>query len=112
VPGDEVPDPRTEGGRQLQEIGREQDMATTVRETDESNDENGNHFKTLYMVDGSKQLIKEEGGWPPSAHVLPEGTLQVTHTTRTAMKCQLRRRFTVRMALRRRTSGGPTGRRS
>lgn len=78
VPGDEVPDPRTEGGRQLQEIGREQDMATTVRETDESTDENGNHFKTLYMVDGSKQLIKEEGGWPPSAHVLPEGTLQVT----------------------------------
>jgi hypothetical protein len=78
VPGDEVPDPSTEAGRKLQDIGREQDMATTVRETTESTDEDGNHFKTLYMVDGSKQVIKEEGGWPPSAHVLPEGTLQVT----------------------------------
>jgi hypothetical protein len=78
VPGDEVPDPGTHGGRQLQDIARGQDMATTVRETTELTDENGNHFKTLYMVDGSKQEIKEEGGWPPSAHVLPEGTLQVT----------------------------------
>jgi uncharacterized protein YukE len=78
VPGDEVPDPSTDGGRQLQDIARGQDMATTVRETTESTDENGNHFKTLYMVDGSRQVIKEEGGWPPSAHVLPEGTLQVT----------------------------------
>lgn len=78
VPGDEVPDPSTEGGRQLQDMARNQDMATSVRETTESTDENGNHYKTLYMVDGSKQVIKEEGGWPPSAHVLPEGTLQVT----------------------------------
>lgn len=78
VPGDEVPDPSTEAGRQLQEMARDQDMATTVRETTEMTDESGNHFKTLYMVDGSRQEIKEEGGWPPSAHVLPEGTLQVT----------------------------------
>ena len=78
APGDEVPDPSTEAGRHLQELVREQDMATSVRETTESTDENGNHFKTLYMIDGSKQVIKEEGGWPPSAHVLPEGTLQVT----------------------------------
>ncbi|MEU0494935.1 hypothetical protein [Mycobacterium sp. NPDC006124] len=78
VPGDEVPNPSTEAGRKLQELVRDQDMATSVRETTESTDENGNQFKTLYMVDGSKQVIKEEGGWPPSAHVLPEGTLQVT----------------------------------
>ncbi len=78
VPGDEVPDPGTDAGRQLQDIARGQDMATVVRETTESTDENGNHFRTLYMVDGSRQVIKEEGGWPPSAHVLPEGTLQVT----------------------------------
>ena len=78
IPGDEVPDPSTEAGRQLQALVREQDMGTSVRETTESTDENGNHFKTLYMIDGSKQVVKEEGGWPPSAHVLPEGTLQVT----------------------------------
>jgi hypothetical protein len=78
VPGDEVPDPSTDAGRQLQEMAREQDMSTSVRETTETTDHDGNHFKTLYMVDGSKQVIKEEGGWPASAHVLPEGTLQVT----------------------------------
>lgn len=78
APGDEVPNPRTEAGRNLQEMVREQDLSTSIRETTESTDENGNHFKTLYMIDGSKQVIKEEGGWPPSAHVLPEGTLQVT----------------------------------
>jgi uncharacterized protein YukE len=76
-PGDEVPDPTTDAGRQLQEIVRDQDMSTTVRETSETTDANGNHFKTLMMLDGSKQVIKEEGGWPPSAHVVPEGTLEV-----------------------------------
>jgi hypothetical protein len=77
VPGDEVPDPGTEAGRQLQNMVRDQDMSTTVRETSESTDENGNHFKTLYMVDGSRQVIKEEGGWPASAHVLSEGSIEV-----------------------------------
>jgi hypothetical protein len=78
IPGDQAPDPSTADGQNLQNMVRDQDMSTIVRETTETTDKNGNHFKTLYMVDGSKQLIKEEGGWPPSAHVLPEGTLQVT----------------------------------
>lgn len=78
VPGNEVPDPNTDAGRQLQNMVRAQDMSTTVRETAESTDENGNHFKTLMMLDGSKQVIKTEGGWPPSAHKVPEGTIEVT----------------------------------
>lgn len=78
APGDEVPDPSTDAGRQLQEMVRDQDMSTTVRDTAESTDENGNHFKTLMMLDGSKQVIKTEGGWPPSAHKVPEGTVEVT----------------------------------
>lgn len=77
IPGDEVPNPKDEAGRQLQKMVRDQDMSTTVRETTETTDQNGNHLKTLYMVDGSRQVIKEEGGWPPSAHVLPEGSLEV-----------------------------------
>jgi hypothetical protein len=82
VPGDEVPDPSTEGGGQLQKLVRDQDMATTVRETSETTDGNGNHFKTLTMLDGSSQVIKEEGGWPASAHVLPEGSIEVTQYDR------------------------------
>jgi hypothetical protein len=78
VPGNEVPDPNTDAGRQLQSMVRAQDMSTTVRETAERTDENGNHFKTLMMLDGSKQVIKTEGGWPPSAHKLPEGSIEVT----------------------------------
>ncbi|WP_319449623.1 MULTISPECIES: hypothetical protein [unclassified Mycobacterium] len=78
VPGNEVPDPNTDAGRQLQSMVRAQDMSTTVRDTAESTDENGNHFKTLMMLDGSKQVIKTEGGWPPSAHKVPEGTVEVT----------------------------------
>lgn len=78
VPGDEVPDPNTDAGRQLQDMERDQDLSTTVRETTETTDERtGNHIKTLYMLDGSKQVITTEGGWPPSAHVLPEGSIQV-----------------------------------
>ena len=90
MPGNEVPDPGTEAGRQLQEMVRDQDMSTSVRETTESTDENGNHFKTLYMVDGAKQVIKEEGGWPASAHVLPEGTLQVTQFDKDETKSRSR----------------------
>lgn len=78
IPGDEVPDPTTEAGRQLQNVVRDHDTATTVREVTETTDENGNHVKTLSMLDGSKQVIKEEGGWPASAHVVPEGTIEVT----------------------------------
>jgi hypothetical protein len=78
APGDDVVDPSTDGGRQLQEMVRDQDNSMIVREVTESTDENENHYKTLYMVDGSKQVIKTEGGWPASAHVLPEGTIQVT----------------------------------
>jgi hypothetical protein len=77
VPGDQAPDPSTDDGRKLQNMVRDQDMSTIVRETTETTDKNGNHFKTLYMVDGSKQVIKTEGGWPPSAHVLPEGSIDV-----------------------------------
>jgi uncharacterized protein YukE len=78
VPGNEVPDPATDDGRKLQSIIRAQDMSTTVRATSESTDENGNHFKTLMMLDGSKEVIKTEGGWPASAHRVPEGTIEVT----------------------------------
>lgn len=78
APGDEVPDPSTDAGRNLQEMAREQDLSTSVRETTETTDERtGNHIKTVYMLDGSKQVITTEGGWPPSAHVLPEGSIQV-----------------------------------
>jgi hypothetical protein len=78
VPGDQVPDPSTDAGRQLQNMVRDQDMSTTVRATTESTDaRTGNHIKTLYMLDGSKQVITTEGGWPPSAHVLPEGSIEV-----------------------------------
>ncbi len=78
VPGNEVPDPSTDAGRQLQEMVREQDLSTSVRETTETTDERtGNHIKTVFMMDGSKQVITTEGGWPPSEHVLPEGSIQV-----------------------------------
>jgi hypothetical protein len=78
VPGDQVPDPSTDAGRQLQNMVRDQDMSTTVRETSETTDaRTGNQIKTLYMLDGSKQVITTEGGWPPSAHVLPEGSIEV-----------------------------------
>ncbi|MCU1696566.1 MAG: hypothetical protein JWR34_2629 [Mycobacterium sp.] len=77
IPGDQAPDPSTADGQKLQNMVRDQDMSTIVRETTETTDKNGNHFKTLYMVDGSKQVIKTEGGWPPSAHVLPEGSIDV-----------------------------------
>ena len=78
APGDEVPDPSTEAGIHLQDMVREQDMSTTVRETTEATDQRtGNHIKTLSMLDGGKQVITTEGGWPPSLHVLPEGSIQV-----------------------------------
>jgi hypothetical protein len=81
-PFDEVPNPSTEAGRTLQELVRDQDMSTTVRETSETTDREGNHFKTLMMLDGSKQVIKEEGSSLPSAHVLPPGSLEVTQYDR------------------------------
>jgi hypothetical protein len=86
VPGDQVPDPSTEVGRQLQNMVRDQDMSTTVREITESTDERtGNHTKTLYMLDGSKQVITTEGGWPPSEHVLPEGSIEVKQYDKNGM---------------------------
>ncbi len=78
VPGDEAPDPGTDAGRQLQNMVRDEDLSTSVRATTETTDERtGNHIKTVYMLDGSKQVITTEGGWPPSEHVLPEGSIEV-----------------------------------
>jgi uncharacterized protein YukE len=81
VPGDDVADPRTEEGRQFQEIARAQDMASTVREVSHSVDKDGNQITTFTMLDGSKQVTTEyiDQGLP-SEQVYPAGTITVLHT--------------------------------
>lgn len=80
-PGDDVPDPSTEEGKQFQEIARAQDMATTVREVSETVDKDGNRVTTFTMLDGSTQVTTEyvDQGLP-SEQVYPEGTITVLHT--------------------------------
>ncbi len=81
VPGDEVPDPSTEEGKQFQEAARAQDMATTVREVSESTDRDGNRITTKTMLDGSTHVATEyvDQGLP-SEQVYPAGTLKSVHT--------------------------------
>jgi hypothetical protein len=63
APADEVAGPTTEAGRQSQDLVRDQDMSTSVRETTETTDEQtGNHIKTVTMLDGSRQVITTEAG--------------------------------------------------
>jgi hypothetical protein len=89
VPGDQVPDPSTDAGRQLQNMVRDQDMSTTVRATTESTDaRTGNHIKTLYMLDGSKQVITTEGGWPLVSTCCPKAASRSSNTTRMATTCR------------------------
>ena len=82
-PGDDVPDPSEEEGRQFQEIARGQDMASTVRDVTYSVDDDGNELTTFTMIDGSTQVVTEyiDQGLP-SAQVYPEGTITVLHTDR------------------------------
>ena len=80
-PGDDVADPKTEEGRQFQDIARAQDMASTVREVSETFDKDGNRITTFTMLDGSTQVTTEyvDQGLP-SEQVYPEGTITVLHT--------------------------------
>ncbi|QZT56297.1 hypothetical protein [Mycolicibacterium austroafricanum] len=80
-PRDEVPSPATEEGRQFQEIARAQDMASTVRDIEDTTDRDGNRFTTYYMLDGSKHEVTEyiDQGLP-SQQVYPAGTTRVLHT--------------------------------
>jgi hypothetical protein len=80
-PGNDVPDPSTEEGKQFQEIARGQDMATTVREVSGTVDKDGNRVTTFTMLDGSTQVTTEyvDQGLP-SEQVYPEGTITVLHT--------------------------------
>lgn len=65
-PGDQVPDPRFPMGLLQQGLIRDQDMATTVRETSEFTDSDGQVNRTLTMFDGSRHEIKEWGTYNPS----------------------------------------------
>jgi uncharacterized protein YukE len=80
-PGDDVADPKTQDGKQFQDIARAQDTASTVREVSESVDRGGNRITTFTMVDGSTQVTTEcvDQGLP-SEQVYPEGTITVLHT--------------------------------
>ncbi|MBO0680138.1 hypothetical protein JRC04_21945 [Mycolicibacterium sp. S2-37] len=82
-PPDDVPDPSTPDGEQFQDMARDQDMATTVREVTESTDRDGNRSTTYTMVDGSTQVATEyiDQGLP-SQQVYVAGTLKVVHTDR------------------------------
>lgn len=79
-PADDVPDPSTDSGKQFQEMARAQDMATTIREVEETTDQNGDRITTYTMLDGSKQIATEyiDQGLP-SQQVYPAGTLRVLH---------------------------------
>lgn len=80
APGDDVPDPSTPEGKQFQEFASAQDMATTVRDVEESTDRDGNRVTTYTMLDGSQQIATEyvDQGLP-SQQVYPAGTVQVLH---------------------------------
>lgn len=65
-PGDEVPNPRFPIGRVQQAMTRQQDMATTVRDSREYTDSDGHPHKTLTMMDGSRHEISEWGTHDPT----------------------------------------------
>lgn len=79
-PGDDVPDPSSEDGKQFQQMARAQDLATTVREVTESTDRNGDRITTFTMLDGSTQVTTEyvDQGLP-SQQTYPAGTIKVVH---------------------------------
>lgn len=80
-PRDEVPSPGAEEGRQFQEIARAEDMATTVRDIEETEDRDGNRITTYTMMDGSTQVATEyiDQGLP-SQQIYPPGTTRVLHS--------------------------------
>ncbi|MFN3005217.1 WXG100 family type VII secretion target [Mycolicibacterium wolinskyi] len=77
-PENEVPDPSTDEGRKLQQVVSAEDMATSVREITEVEDEDGNFIKTVTMLDGSKQVVTEFSGLPYGRSYV-EGTVEVRH---------------------------------
>lgn len=81
VPGDDVPNPKTPEGQQFQEAALAQDMATTIRDVEESVDEDGNRITTITMLDGSTQVTTEyiDQGLP-SEQVYTAGTVKLVHT--------------------------------
>lgn len=58
-PGDEVPNPFSTVGQLQQQMIRQQDMSTTVRESREWDTSDGQHRKTITMLDGSRHEIFE-----------------------------------------------------
>ncbi|WP_149481452.1 hypothetical protein [Mycolicibacterium sp. P1-18] len=84
TPGDDVLDPSTAEGKQFQDVARAQDMATTIRESSETVDRDGNLVTTYTMLDGSKQIATEyvDQGLP-SQQIYPPGTLRVLHLDKT-----------------------------
>lgn len=60
-PGDEVPNPFSTAGQLLQQVIRQQDMSTTVRESREWDTSDGQRRKTITMLDGSRHEIYEWG---------------------------------------------------
>jgi uncharacterized protein YukE len=65
-PGDEVPDPRDPVGVVAQEAIRNGDMSVAVREVVESENSDGEEVTTVYMQDGSRQVItkRDPFDWP------------------------------------------------
>lgn len=78
-PVDEIPNPRTMAGIWRQATIRGEDMAITVRESDEATDKDGNRITTLTMQDGSKQIVTVFNRWPPHGNPLPGDWVQVDH---------------------------------
>lgn len=78
-PVDDVPDPKTDEGKQFQEVARAQDMATTVREVTHTTDPRGNEVTTYTMLDGSQQIATEYVEDLPSQMIYPTGTVRVLH---------------------------------
>lgn len=58
-PGDEVPNPASQLGLYQQSLVRAEDMGVTVREVTEHEDQEGNRVKTMYMQDGSRQVVMQ-----------------------------------------------------
>jgi hypothetical protein len=65
-PGDEVPNPRDPVGVVAQESIRNGDMSIAVREVVESENEDGEEVTTVFLQDGSKQVItkRDPFEWP------------------------------------------------
>ena len=64
-PGDEVPNPMTMTGLIQQGVVRDNDMAQTVRESQEWTTEDGQVRKTLLMMDGGRHEIYEWNEYAP-----------------------------------------------